>query len=110
LRAADILSIPNTAKDPAGSIESSPSKLIEYMASGRPIVASNVPGIRDVLEADMGYCVEPDNAQAIANAVEEITHNPEEAHRRAVRAQDTARGLSWDARAQKITTFIQTHI
>jgi glycosyltransferase involved in cell wall biosynthesis len=55
LRAADVLSIPNTAKDPAGSIESSPSKLIEYMASGRPIVASDVPGIRDVLDEDMGY-------------------------------------------------------
>jgi glycosyltransferase involved in cell wall biosynthesis len=110
LRAADILSIPNTAKEPAGSIESSPSKLIEYMASGRPIVASDVPGIRDVLEEDMGYCVEPDSASAIADAVEQIILHPEEATKRAVRAQEAARSLSWTARARSITAFIQEKV
>ncbi len=106
LRAADILSIPNTAKEDAGSIESSPSKLIEYMASGRPIVASDVPGIRDVLEEGMGYFAQPDNAGAIAVAVHEAFDNPQEAERRTAAARAAAKNLSWDGRARSILAFI----
>ncbi|MSU74413.1 glycosyltransferase family 1 protein [Candidatus Kaiserbacteria bacterium] len=108
LRAADILSIPNTAKEAAGAIESSPSKLIEYMASGRPIVASDVLGITDVMDGTMGYLVEPDNAVAIADAVHTIVSSPEEARARALRARTAAKGLGWDARAQKVKAFIES--
>lgn len=107
LRAADILSIPNTAKDPAGSIESSPSKLMEYMASGVPIIASDVPGIRDVLEEGMGYFAEPDNAESIARALREIFADPREAAARARRAREGAKNLSWEARAQKIMRYMK---
>lgn len=110
LRAADILSIPNTAKEAAGAVESSPSKLMEYMASGRPIVASDVPGIRDVLEEEMGYFAEPDNAEAIAAAVREIMADPEEAKRRAGRAREASKNLSWDARARSILAFIRSFL
>ncbi len=106
LRAADILSIPNTAKEDAGSIESSPSKLIEYMASGRPIVASDVPGIRDVLEEGMGYFAPADNASAIAVAVHEAFDNPQEAQRRVAAARAASKNLSWNGRAKSILQFI----
>jgi len=106
LRAADILSIPNTAKEAAGAIESSPSKLIEYMASGRPIVASDVPCIRDVLKEGMGYFAEPDNASAIANTVNEVFASPKEAEERVNRALEEAKQLSWEGRAKSILKFI----
>jgi len=108
LRAADILSIPNTAKEAAGAIESSPSKLMEYMASGRPIIASDVPGITDVMDGDMGYLVEPDSAKAIADAVQEIAAHPEDAEIRAGRAREAAKSLGWDARAKAILAFIKS--
>ena len=107
LRAADVLCIPNTAKEAAGAIESSPSKLIEYMASGRPIVASDVPGITDVMDGTMGYLVEPDSAVAIANAVHQVFDVPHEATARTLLARSAAKGLGWDARAQKIIKFIE---
>jgi glycosyltransferase involved in cell wall biosynthesis len=106
MRAADVLSIPNTAKDPAGSIESSPSKLIEYMASGRPIVASDVPAIRDVLDDTMGYFAEPDSATSIADAIKRIFADEALAEEKSRNAQEAAKGLSWDARAKKILNFI----
>ena len=49
-READVLVLPN----PASAISThvtSPLKLFEYMAAGRPIVASNLPAIREVLTA-----------------------------------------------------------
>lgn len=107
LCAADILSIPNTAKEAAGAIESSPSKLIEYMASGRPIVASDVPGIRDVLFEGMGYFAEPDNAAAIADAVHEVFAEPHEAAARALRARAAAKNLGWNARAKSLLAFMR---
>lgn len=110
LRAADMLSIPNTAKEAAGAIESSPSKLMEYMASGRPIVASDVPGIRDVLESDMGFFCEPDSLEALGRVIREILSDPKEAERRAALARIAARGLGWEARAQKIIKFIESKI
>ena len=110
LRAADVLCIPNTAKEAAGAIESSPSKLIEYMASGRPIVASDVPGITDVMDGTMGYLVEPDSAVDIANAVHQAFAVPHEATARALLAREAAKGLGWDARAQKIIKFIESKI
>ncbi len=110
LRAADVLSIPNTAKDAAGAIESSPSKLIEYMASGVPIVASDVPGIRDVLESNMGFFCAPDSPEALNRTIREVLIVPKEAERRAAVARVAARGLGWDARTQKIKKFIESTI
>ncbi len=108
LRAADILTIPNTAKDPAGSIESSPSKLMEYMASGRPIIASDVPAIRDVLDDSMGYFAEPDSPQAIAAQIRAVFANPVASEQKAHAARMFAsHELNWPARARKILHFIE---
>lgn len=107
LRAADILTIPNTARDPASSIESSPSKLMEYMASGRPIIASDVPAIRDVLDDSMGYFAESDNPHAIAAHVRAIFSDPSLAEQKARAARTfAASDLNWSARARKIVRFI----
>lgn len=108
LRAADILSIPNTAKENAGSMESSPSKLIEYMASGRPIVASDVLGITDVMDDTMGYLVLPDSADDIVRAVHDALDNPQEAAQRAERARVASKNLSWEGRARAIKNFMET--
>src|SRR3989338_7168842 len=43
LRAADILVLPNTAIEDISKYYTSPMKLFEYMASGRPIVPSDLP-------------------------------------------------------------------
>lgn len=111
LRAADILTIPNTAKDPAGSIESSPSKLMEYMASGRPIIASDVPAIRDTLSDDMGYFAKPDSPESIAEQVRAVFSDPAAAEHKARAARAYAVDtLGWDARARKIFAFIQHSI
>ena len=54
------------------------SKLFLYMRAGLPIVASNFPGIRSIVEeAKCGILVDPTNVKEIANAIIMLLENPE---------------------------------
>jgi glycosyltransferase involved in cell wall biosynthesis len=60
-----------------------PSKLLNIMAAGRPVVASlplNGDAPKIVAEAGCGLCVEAGDAQGLAQAILSLYHNPEQAH------------------------------
>jgi len=62
--------------------ESLPVKLFEYMAAGLPVIASNFPLWRGIVEGgECGRCVDPSDPRAIASAIDEIVGNPELARR-----------------------------
>lgn len=53
--------------------DSLPTKLLEYLAMGLPVVASDLPGARGLLGGEAGIAwVLPDDARAIASAIERI--------------------------------------
>lgn len=53
-----------------------PGKVQTYMAAGKPIIASATGEIPNVIQAaQCGYCVEPDNAQTLANSVKEFINS-----------------------------------
>lgn len=98
-QAADILVLPNTATNEIGARFTSPLKLFSYMASGRPMVVSDVPAIREVLDEHAAYFVAPDDPLALASAMQlAITQGNEVA----MRAKEILRGYSWNARARVI--------
>ncbi len=49
--------------------ESMPYLLLEALAAGKPVIATRVGGIPEVLDADSRALVEPANAQALADAM-----------------------------------------
>lgn len=49
--------------------EGLPCVLVEALLSGCPVVATNVGGISELVSAETGALVEPDNAEALAQAI-----------------------------------------
>jgi len=63
-------------------VEALPTKIFEYMAAGLPVIASNFPLWREIVEGgECGRCVDPSDPRAIAAAIDEIVGNPELARR-----------------------------
>lgn len=59
-----------------------PVKMFEYMAAGLPVIASDFPLWRDIVEGnDCGICVQAQNTKQIADAINRLLNNPDEAQR-----------------------------
>jgi len=105
LSQADVLILPNTASAISTRF-TSPLKLFEYMAAGRPIVASDLPSIREILrDGENALLVEPGNASALAAAIQRILADPELAAALARAALDQVPAYSWERRAQRLETL-----
>lgn len=68
--------------------EGMPNALLEAMAAGRPIVATNVDGNRElIVDGIHGWLVPPNDPSALARAITIALENPAEAQRRGRAAQ-----------------------
>lgn len=107
MRAADVLVLPNTAKDPASKYETSPVKLFEYMCSGTPIVASDLPSIRNVVSEREVFFFEPDNPKSLAKTAQMVLEKKDEAERRARAARQEVTRYSWEEKSKSIIKFME---
>jgi len=102
LEQCDILVLPNV-RSTISERYTSPLKLFEYLAAGRPIVASNLPALREILTDGINaLLVEPGNPAALAAALNALAYNPQLSDRLARRAFADAALYSWDARAARL--------
>jgi len=86
-----------------------PNKLFEYMAAGIPVIASNFPLWKNIIEKNKcGLCVNPLDPKEIARAIEYLLTHPEEARkmgengRRAVEKQ-----YNWEMEAEKLLSLYE---
>lgn len=80
------------------------TKIFEYMAYGIPILCSNFPNLRRIVEEEhCGICVDPDDADAIARAVRWLARHPDEARRMGENGRKAARlKYNWESEAKKL--------
>jgi glycosyltransferase involved in cell wall biosynthesis len=72
----------------ANNIEAEPNKLFEYMAAGIPVIASNFPRWRRLIEREgCGLTVDPLDPRSTASAIEYILSHPEHAREMGVRGR-----------------------
>lgn len=72
-------------------IEGSPNVLLEAMAAGLPSVASDIPSVREVLDAESGVLVPPGESQAFADALERFSADTARRARMGVHARGVIR-------------------
>jgi glycosyltransferase involved in cell wall biosynthesis len=104
-KAADILVIPNSAKEDISKLYTSPMKLFGYMAGGVPIIASDLPSLREILNESRAYFFTPDDPQSLASTIDTLLAERDAAEEKAKEALEEVRQYSWKNRAQKILAF-----
>jgi len=77
LAAADILLSPQVSNQDGSLFFGSPTKLFEYMAMGKPIIASDLAQIGEILaDGDTAILTPPGDVPALADALERGFANP----------------------------------
>ncbi len=88
----------------------SPIKLFEYMASGIPMVTTDLPSVREILDESLAVFVRPGDAEDMARGVHAVLADQEAAATRAEKARrEVKEKYTWEKRAHNILKFIQTH-
>lgn len=85
-------------------------KILEYMASKRPIVATDLPATTEILgeKGENAILVEPDNPPALVEGIERVLKDEELARRISTQAFEDVKNFTWDKRAEKILEYINS--
>lgn len=106
LKTANVLVLPNSAKEEISRLYTSPLKLFEYMASSVPIVSSDLPSIREVLDESMTNFFTPDDPTDLARVIKYTLAHLDEARNKAKVALREVEKYTWQNRAQAIKDFV----
>ena len=101
LRSATAFVLPSVDLD--GQREGVPTALLEAMAAGTPVVATNTGGVADVVDRGAGgLLVPPSDPSALARAISDVVGNRRAAAERAQHARSSGRARPWGAVAEQI--------
>ena len=93
LAAANVFVLPSVI-DPEGGMDNLPTVIMEAMATGLPVVSTNIGGIPEmVIENETGFLVQPGDAVAMADAINKIVGDASMARRLGQSAYEQARTL-----------------
>lgn len=106
LKAADVLLLPNIPSSKESESYTSPIKMFEYMASGVPIIASDLPSIREALDNETAYLFKAGDSLELSSAIEKAFSDKTGSRQRAENAKEKSKKFSWSKRAQSILEFI----
>jgi phosphatidylinositol alpha-mannosyltransferase len=97
---SDIFCAPNTGQESFGIV------LLEAMAAGVPIVASDIHGFKRVVERNVqGLLVEPKNPRALAAALYALARDADLRHEMGDAGRARAPEFSWDRVTERIVDF-----
>ena len=99
-RTADIFCSPATGGESFGIV------LLEAMAAGAPVLASNIPGYAGVVDnGETGLLFEPKDEVSLANAIVSLMQQPELRARMAAKGRVHVQRFSWDRVASEVLSY-----
>jgi glycosyltransferase involved in cell wall biosynthesis len=101
LTRATMLVLPNTASA-ISERYTSPLKMFEYLWAGQPIIASDLPALREVLAPGAALFVPPGEATALGAAMQALSADPARSATLAAAARALAPLYTWEARAIRL--------
>jgi glycosyltransferase involved in cell wall biosynthesis len=101
--AADAVAVPSSTIQDAF-----PYTVLEGLASGRPVIATRVGGIPEMLTEDAGYLTSPFDAEGIAGAIAELAGDAEKRFRMGKKALQRAQEFPLDACVRGIEAAYET--
>ena len=81
-----------------------PTKLFEYMAAGLPVVVSDLPTIRPIVEScDCGILIDPEDPVDIANGLNALLSDPKQAEAMGQKGLAAVKDrYNWDTESKKL--------
>ena len=99
---AHVFCAPNTGFESQGIV------LLEAMAAGVAIVASNIDGFAGVVTHGVeGLLVRPEDPQPLADALVELLRDPERSRQMAEHGRERAQYFSWDRVSQQVVSYYE---
>ncbi len=90
--------------------DTSPLKVFEYMAAGKPIVAADLPPLHDITDDQMVFFSRAGDAEHLAKILSYVLTHQEEAQERARRATERVQRYTWTERMKRIlSSFSYAH-
>jgi glycosyltransferase involved in cell wall biosynthesis len=85
-------------------LDSMPVKLFEYMSASLPVVASNFPLWKEIVEKNnCGICVDPTKPKEIAKAIEYLITHPDEARKMGENGRKSVlEKYNWEKESEKL--------
>lgn len=107
LKAADILVIPNEKYDIMSERYTSPLKLFEYMAAGRPVVASDISSMREILDEESAYFFCPGDSKDLSQVILGVLDDSSMGEKRGRISFNRVHNYTWDTRVHSILNFLK---
>ena len=106
MKASDAL-VMNYPDTPHYALYMSPLKLFEYMASGVPIITSDLPSVREILNENNSLIVKEHGYLGLAKGVVLLLENKDFSAKIAEQAYKDVQNYTWEKRATTILSFMR---
>lgn len=108
---SDILVLPMISKDIHTRLYASPNKLFEYLASGKPIIASNIESLKEILRDGINALFfNPEDSSDLIDKINILLKDQGLADRLSKNALEIVDNYTWKTKAQNILSLIKEKI
>ena len=83
-----------------------PTRIFEYLALGKPVIAPRTPGIQDYFKEDELFFFEPGNVDDLVEKIRYVASHPREAAETAARGQQVYLNHTWRRERQKLVDLV----